>query len=692
MARQYPLEQYRNIGIIAHIDAGKTTTTERILYYTGKTHRLGSVDDGTTVTDWMEQERERGITIVSAAVSAEWQGRLINIIDTPGHIDFTAEVQRSLRVLDGGVVVFDAVQGVEPQSETVWHQADLYNVPRICFVNKMDRVGASYQRTVKMIRDRLDANPIPVQLPIGKEAEFEGVVDLLANRAIVWMDSQGTKPVDVDIPAKLKPQAETLRTSMIEKIAETDDDLTLKFLEGDEITVDELKSALRRAVIAGQLTPVYCGTALRNKGIQPVLDAVVDYLPSPLDIPPVRGIRPSDEEEVERPGKKTAPLSALVFKIVTDPYVGRLAYLRIYSGGLSRGASVYNPVKQKKERIGRLIRMYADHRENIDNASVGDIVAILGLKHSFTGDTLCDAANQIVLENITFPEPVISVAIEPKTQADQDKMSRALHKLSEEDPTFRVRVDSETGQTIISGMGELHLEILIDRLLREFGVRARVGKPRVAYRESITRAIKDVEYRHVKQTGGRGQFAHVVISLEPGKPGSGIVFENEIVRGAVPREFIRSVERGVLGAAEGGVLAGYPVTDIKVCLYDGSSHEVDSSEMAFKLAGAMAFRKGVQWANPVLQEPVMKIEIVVPEEYLGEVIGQMKVRRGEVLGMEIRPGNKQAVRAMVPLAEMFGYATQLRSATRGRGVFTMEFSHYATVAKEVSKKVIQGEI
>jgi elongation factor G len=691
MARQYPLEQYRNIGIIAHIDAGKTTTTERILYYTGKTHRLGSVDDGTTVTDWMEQERERGITIVSAAVSAEWRGKLINIIDTPGHIDFTAEVQRSLRVLDGGVVVFDAVQGVEPQSETVWHQADLYKVPRICFVNKMDRVGASYERTVDMIRSRLAANPIPVQLPIGSEDEFKGVVDLIEGEAIVWEDEQGTKPVRGSIPVDLKAKAKAMRSSLVEQIAETDDALTLKYLEGEEITVEELKTALRKAVIAGELTPVYCGTSLRNKGVQPILDAVVEYLPSPLDIPPVKGIRPSDEEEVTRPAEDDAPFSALVFKIVTDPYVGRLAYLRIYSGKITTSASVYNPVKEKKERIGRLIRMYADRRENIDSASAGDIVAILGLKHSFTGDTLCDAAAPVILENITFPEPVISVAIEPKTLADQDKISEALHKLAEEDPTFQVRVDQETGQTIMSGMGELHLEVLVDRLLREFGVQARVGNPRVSYRESIRRKVEDVEYRHVKQTGGRGQYAHVVLALEPAEPGSGITFEDEIKRGSIPREYIPSVERGIRESAEAGILAGYPVTDVHVRLYDGSSHEVDSSEMAFKLAGSMAFRKGVQKAAPVLQEPIMLVEVLVPEEYLGEIISQMNARRGEVLGMEARPGNTQAVRAMVPLAEMFGYATRLRSATKGRGVFTMEFDHYQKVADEVSKRIIRGE-
>lgn len=692
MSRQYPLERYRNIGIIAHIDAGKTTTTERILYYTGKTHRLGSVDDGTTVTDWMDQERERGITIVSAAVSAEWKEHLVNIIDTPGHIDFTAEVQRSLRVLDGGVVVFDAVQGVEPQSETVWRQADVYGVPRICFVNKMDRVGASYERTVQMIRERLGANPLSVQMPIGEEAEFKGVVDLLTQKSIIWKDDQGKEPVEGDVPVDLQAQVEAMRDRLVEQIAETDDDLTIKYLDGADITVDELKTALRNAVISGQLTPVYCGTSLRNKGVQPVLDAVVDYLPSPLDIPAVQGFAPNSEDELERPAEDTAPMSALVFKIVTDPYVGRLAYLRLYSGRLKKGASVYNPAKQKKERIGRLIRMYADRREDIDDASAGDIVAILGLKFSFTGDTLCDAANQIILEDISFPEPVISVAIEPKTLADQDKMSEALHKLAEEDPTFQVRVDQETGQTLISGMGELHLEVLVDRLLREFGVQARVGNPRVAYRESITQAVDKVEYRHVKQTGGRGQYAHVVLAVEPNEPGTGITFEDEIVGGSVPKEFIPAVEKGIRETAESGVLAGYPVTDVNIRLYDGSFHEVDSNEIAFKLAGSMAFRDGIQRAKPVLQEPIMKVEVVTPDDYLGDIIGQMNSRRGEVLGMEVRPGNSQAVRAMVPLAEMFGYATRLRSATKGRGVFTMEFDHYATVADSLANRIIRGEL
>jgi elongation factor G len=691
MSRQFPLEHYRNIGIIAHIDAGKTTTTERVLYYTGKTYRIGSVDDGTTVTDWMEQERERGITIVSAAVSAEWKGYLINIIDTPGHIDFTAEVQRSLRVLDGGVVVFDAVQGVEPQSETVWRQANRYGVPRICFVNKMDRVGASYERTIEMIQERLGASPLAVQVPIGSEATFVGAVDLFTERATVWEDQLGAEPRQIEIPENLVDQVAIAREKLVESIAETDDELTLKYLEGEEITIDELKSALRKAVIAGLITPVFCGTSLRNKGVQPLLDAVVDYLPSPLDIPAVRGFKPSTDEEIERTADDTAPFSALVFKIVTDPYVGRLAYLRIYSGKVKQGASVYNSSKDRKERIGRLIRMYADRREDIADASAGDIAAVLGLKFSFTGDTLCDASDQVVLENITFPEPVISVAIEPKTIADQDKMALALQKLAEEDPTFQVRSDPETGQTLIAGMGELHLEVLVDRMLREFKVQARVGRPQVAYRESITRSVEKVVYRHVKQTGGRGQYAHVVFEITPGESGSGIQFENAITGGVIPREFIPAVEKGVLDSAEAGVLAGYPVTDVKVRLYDGSFHEVDSNEMAFRTAGAMAFREGIQKAGPVLQEPIMKVEVVVPDEFLGDIIGQLNARRGEILGMEIRPGTAQAVKAMVPLAEMFGYATELRSATKGRGVFTMEFDHYAQISDNIARQIMTGK-
>ncbi len=688
MSRQYSLELYRNIGIIAHIDAGKTTTTERILFYTGKTHRLGSVDDGTTVTDWMEQERERGITIVSAAVSAEWKGYQINIIDTPGHIDFTAEVQRSLRVLDGGIVVFDAVQGVEPQSETVWRQADRYHVPRICFVNKMDRIGASYERSIETMKHRLGANVAALQVPIGSEADFHGVVDLLSMKAIVWDDTLGTEAIESDVPTDLMAYAKEMRSRLVEQIAETEDMLTLRYLEGDEIAEGELKAALRKATISGKITPVYCGSSLRNKGVQPLLDGVVDYLPSPADIPPVKGIHPHTGHEVERPAEDDAPMSALVFKIVSDPYVGRLAYIRVYSGKITQGTMVFNPTKDRRERIGRLLRMYADRREDITEILAGDIGAVLGLKESFTGDTLCDASNQVVLENITFPEPVISVAIEPRTTADQDRMSEALHKLADEDPTFRVRVDEETGQTIISGMGELHLEILIDRMLREFHIQARVGKPQVAYRETITRPVEHAEYRYVKQTGGHGQYGHVVLALEPGEPGSGIVYENEIVGGVIPKEFWTAIEKGVHEAAEAGVLAGYPVVDIKVRLYDGSYHEVDSSDMAFKMAASMAFKEGFHRGEPALQEPIMKVEVVVPDEFLGEIMGQLNSRRGSIIGTEIRPGNTQMVTAMVPLAEMFGYATDLRSATQGRGVFTMEFDHYSQVSENVAKTIL----
>ncbi len=688
MARRYPLDLYRNIGIIAHIDAGKTTTTERILFYTGKTHRLGSVDDGTTVTDWMEQERERGITIVSAAVSAEWKGYQVNIIDTPGHIDFTAEVQRSLRVLDGGIVVFDAVQGVEPQSETVWRQADRYHVPRICFVNKMDRVGASFERSVESMQRRLGANPAAMQIPVGTEANFRGVVDLLTERAILWDDTLGTEPIDGDIPEDLAGYIKDMRSKLVEQIAETDDALTLRYLEGDNIPVDELKAALRRATLAGIITPVYCGSSLRNKGVQPLLDGVIDYLPSPADVPPVQGIHPHTGHEVDRPAEDDVSMSALVFKIVSDPYVGRLAYIRVYSGKLTQGTMVFNPTKDRRERVGRLLRMYADRREDLTEILAGDIGAVLGLKDSFTGDTLCDASNQIVLENITFPEPVISVAIEPRTAADQEKMAEALHKLSEEDPTFRVRVDEETGQTIISGMGELHLEILIDRMLREFRVQARVGKPQVAYRETITKPVNKAEYRYVKQTGGRGQYGHVILAIEPGETGSGIIYENGIVGGVIPKEYLPAVEKGVRESAEAGVLAGYPVVDVKVRLVDGSYHEVDSSDMAFKMAASMAFKEGIHKAGPILQEPIMKVEVIAPEEFLGEIMGQLNARRGNIIGTDMRPGNTQMATAMVPLAEMFGYATDLRSATQGRGVFTMEFDHYAQVSENVAKSIL----
>ncbi|HEY5270694.1 MAG TPA: elongation factor G [Anaerolineales bacterium] len=689
MARAFPLDRYRNIGIIAHIDAGKTTTTERILFYTGKTHRLGSVDDGTTVTDWMEQERERGITIVSAAVTAEWKGYQVNIIDTPGHIDFTAEVQRSLRVLDGGVVVFDAVQGVEPQSETVWRQADRYDVPRICFANKMDRTGASYERTLDSIKQRLGANPIAMQMPIGMESSFQGVVDLMTMKAVFWDDELGRDPREAEIPADLKTEAEERRHSMVERIAELDDNLTVKYLEGKEIGVEELKTALRQAVLESRAAPVFCGSSLRNKGVQLVLDAVIDYLPSPMDVPPVHGTDPRTDEVVELPPQDDALLSALVFKIVTDPYVGRLAYFRVYSGTLKQGQMVTNSTKGKRERIGRLLRMYADHREDVTEVRAGDIVAALGFKDTFTGDTLCDN-RMVMLENITFPEPVISVAIEPKTSADQARMGEALRKLSEEDPTFRVHSDENTGQTIISGMGELHLDVIVDRMMREFRVQANVGKPRVAYRESITRPVAEVNYKYVKQTGGHGQYGHVVISLEPGERGSGVVFENKVVGGVIPREFIPAVEKGIKEVSESGVMAGYPVVDIKVTLFDGSFHEVDSNEMAFKMAATFAFKEGVRKGGPVLLEPIMKVEAVAPEEFLGDIIGGLNARRATIRGMEMRPGNAQVINATVPLGEMFGYATELRSTTQGRGVFSMEFDHYAPVPESVAREILNS--
>lgn len=691
MARVHPLEKYRNIGIIAHIDAGKTTTTERIMFYTGMTHRIGSVDDGTTVTDWMVQERERGITIVSAAVSAEWKGYQVNIIDTPGHIDFTAEVQRSLRVLDGGVVVFDAVQGVEPQSETVWRQADRYGVPRICFVNKMDRVGASFERTIETIIDRLGANPIPMQIPIGFEGGFKGVVDLLTMKAVIWEDDLGKDPHIVEIPEDLKEQAQEYRSKMVEKIAELDDELTMKFLEAQEISIEELKLALRKGVLANKTAPVFCGSSLKNKGVQVLLDAVIDYLPSPADKPIITVSEPgSPETTFDVAAQDDAPLGALVFKIVTDPYVGRLAYVRVYSGVLSQGQTVQNTTKKgKKERIGRLIRMHADHREDVAEIRTGDIGAVLGFKDSFTGDTLCDT-KALVLETISFPEPVISIAVEPKSSADQEKMGEALRKLSEEDPTLHVNTDEDSGQTILKGMGELHLDIIVDRLLREFRVQTNVGAPRVAFRESITKAVKEVNYKYAKQSGGKGQYGHVVFSMEPGERGSGIVFVNKIVGGSIPKEFIGPIEKGVKEAADGGVLAGYPVVDIKVTLIDGSFHEVDSNEMAFKMAAILGFKEGVHKGHPILLEPMMKIEVVVPEEYLGDVMGQINSRRGLIQGMEVRLGNAQAVNAMVPLAEMFGYATQLRSATQGRGVFNMEFDHYAPVSQSVAEEILKA--
>jgi len=688
MPRNIPLEKCRNIGIIAHIDAGKTTTTERILFYSGRTYRIGSVDAGTTVTDWMVQERERGITIVSAAVTAEWKGYQINVIDTPGHIDFTAEVQRSLRVLDGGVVVFDAVQGVEPQSETVWRQADRYGVPRICFVNKMDRTGASFEYTLGTIVSRLGANIIPMQLPIGSEANFKGMIDLMTMEAVLFEDELGKDPIITTIPVDMQVQAEAARQHMIEKIAELDDDLTVKYLEGETITNEELKAGLRVAVIHSKAVPVFCGSSLKNKGVQLVLDAVIDYLPSPIDIEPVQVTNLDTDEVISLPTEDGAPLSALVFKIVSDPYVGRLAYFRVYSGTVTTGGTVLNPSKGRKERIGRLLRMYADRREDINEVCAGDIGAVLGLKDSFTGDTLCDPNTPVALERITFPEPVISIAIEPKSNIDQDRMTNALLRLTEEDPTYQVVSDENTGQTIIKGMGELHLDILVDRMLREFKVQANVGAPRVSYRETITKAVPNVNYKYAKQSGGHGQFGHVVFAFEPLERGGGIKFENKITGGSIPKEYIPAVEKGVKEAVESGVLAGYPVTDLKVSLIDGSYHEVDSSEMAFKMAAILGFREGLQRGSSVLLEPIMKVEVVVPSEYLGDVMGQITSRRGEVQGMEMRPGNAQAVRGTVPLAEMFGYATQLRSGTQGRGVFTMEFDHYAPVSASVAEKVI----
>jgi len=691
MAREYPIEKVRNIGIIAHIDAGKTTTTERVLFYTGKTHRIGSVDEGTTVTDWMEQERERGITIVSGSVTAEWQGHQVNVIDTPGHIDFTAEVQRSLRVLDGGIVVFDAVQGVEPQSETVWRQADRYGVPRICFINKMDRTGADFFRSAEMIRTRLGANPVFMQIPIGAEAKFEGVIDLLTVESIQWLDQSGREMKRGPIPASMKDEVAAARSKTIEQIVEHDDESMTMYLEGHEPSIEQLKATIRKATIAGKIFPVFCGSALRNKGVQPVLDAVVDYLPSPIDIPAVKGINPKTDEEVAREAKDDAPLAALVFKIVADPYVGRLAYFRVYSGTLKAGTNLINATKDRRERIGRVIRMYADRREDVEEVPAGDIAAVLALKDTFTGDTLCESGTPVVLESITFPDPVIHIAIEPKSTADQDKMAVALRRLAEEDPTFKVTTNEQTGQTILGGMGELHLEVLVDRMLREYKVQANIGAPRVAYRESITKTVPKVDLKYAKQSGGRGQYAHVVIALEPGTPGSGITFENKIVGGVVPREYITPTEKGIREAAEGGVMAGYPVVDVKVTLFDGSFHEVDSSEMAFKVAGSMAFKDGVMKGGPVLLEPIMKVEVVVPEEYMGDILGNLSARRANIEGMEPRIGGVQAIKAKVPLAEMFGYATDLRSRTQGRGAYSMEFDHYAQVTKSIADEIVTGK-
>ncbi len=684
-----PLDRVRNIGVIAHIDAGKTTTTERILYYTGMIHRMGEVHEGTTTTDWMAQERERGITITAAAITAEWNGYQINLIDTPGHIDFTAEVQRSLRVLDGGIVVFDGVAGVEPQSETVWRQADRYAVPRICFVNKMDRVGADFVRCVGMIRERLGANPIAIQIPWGRESDFRGVIDLIEMRAISWTDELGAEPHYQPIPPEEQDWANEARHIIFERIVETDDVLVEKYLDGAEITIEETKAALRRATLSGRAQPVLCGSALKNKGVQPLLDAVIDFLPSPLDVPPIEGVNPRTQEMISRSAADDAPLSALVFKIVTDPYVGRLAYFRVYSGVVRAGSSVMNVTKDSRERIGRIVRMFADRREDVEEVRAGDIAAALGLKSTFTGDTLCDSNHPILLETISFPEPVIQVAVEPKTKADQDKMADALQKLAEEDPTFRVYVDDQTGQTIIAGMGELHLDIIVDRMKREFKVQANVGRPRVAYRETIA-APAEADTIFKRQTGGKGQYARVKIEIEPAGKGAGFVFENAIRGGAIPAEFIKPTEEGIREALEGGVIAGYPMVDVLVRLVDGSAHEVDSSEMAFKVAGSMAFKEAARKAQPALLEPMMRVEVVTPEEYLGAVQGDISARRGQISAMEPRPGNAQAVQALVPLAEMFGYATDLRSMTQGRANFTMEFDHYEPLPEKLVEEIMRS--
>ena len=689
MTRAYPLDRTRNIGIIAHIDAGKTTTTERILFYTGRTHRMGSVDDGTTVTDWMEQERERGITITAAAVTCFWRDCQINIVDTPGHIDFTAEVQRSLRVLDGGVVVFDAVAGVEPQSETVWRQADRYHVPRICFVNKMDRIGADFERTVRMIRGQLVSNPVPLQVPIGAEDKFAGVIDLLTMQAVVYTDELGADPHVSAIPGELLQEAQERREELLEKIAECDDQVMEKYLDGQELSAAELRRALRGATLRGELVPVLCGSALRNKGVQPVLDAIVDYLPSPLDVPPMTGINPRTGTEWQCFADESKPFAALVFKVVSDPYVGRLVYLRAYSGRLKVGSAVLNTVKGKRERIGKVLRMYANRREEIPLVEAGDIVAAVGLKDTFTGETLSDLTQQVILESIRFPEPVISVALEPRTEADRNKMNEALRRLAEEDPTFRVRTDEQTGQLIVRGMGELHLDVLVDRMLREFRVMANVGKPQVAYRETITRSVRS-EGEFVRQVGARNLYASVVLGLEPLSAGSGFEFVNETKRPSFPQEFVPVVEEGLRESLDSGVLAGYTLVDLRATLLDGVFDEEESSEMAFKAAAAMALRNGAEQATPVLLEPVMKVEAVAPDEFSGAIIGDLSARGGQIEGMEARGIGMQGVRAMVPLAEMFGYATDLRSMTQGRGTFTMEFDHYDEVSSEILDRILMG--
>ncbi|MFB5084936.1 elongation factor G [Symbiobacterium thermophilum] len=688
MSRQVSLDRLRNIGIMAHIDAGKTTTTERILFYTGRTHKLGETHEGAATMDFMVQEQERGITIQSAATTCSWKDHRINIIDTPGHVDFTVEVERSLRVLDGAVAVFCAKGGVEPQSETVWRQADKYGVPRLAYVNKMDTIGADFFRVIRMMEERLGARPVPIQIPIGAEDTFRGVVDLVRNVAIMYYDDLGKDIREEPIPEDMRELVEQYRTRMIEAATEADDALMEKYLMGEELTVEEIKRGLRKLTVECKINPVCCGSSYKNKGVQPLLDAIVDYLPSPLDIPPVQGTDPETGEPAERKADDNEPFSALAFKVVSDPYVGKLCFFRVYSGQLKSGSYVMNATKGKRERIGRLVRMHANHREEVELVETGDIAAAVGLKDTGTGDTLCVDSAPIILESMEFPEPVIQLAVEPKTKADQDKLSTALLKLAEEDPTFRMFTDPETGQTIIAGMGELHLEIIVDRLQREFKVGVNVGKPQVSYRETVRGRVENVEGRFVRQSGGRGQYGHVVINLEPAEPGSGFIFENKIVGGVIPKEFIGPVEQGIKEALQNGVLAGYPMIDVKVELVFGSYHEVDSSEAAFKIAGSMALKAAAQKAQPVLLEPYMRVEVTVPEEYMGDVIGDLNARRGRIEGMEAR-GNAQVIRAQVPLAEMFGYATDLRSRTQGRGVYSMQFDHYEEVPPNVAKPIIE---
>lgn len=689
MARQFSLEKTRNIGIMAHIDAGKTTTTERILFYTGRIHKIGETHEGAAQMDWMEQEQERGITITSAATTAQWKGHRVNIIDTPGHVDFTVEVERSLRVLDGAIAVLDAQSGVEPQTETVWRQATNYGVPRIVFVNKMDKTGADFLYSVKTLHDRLQANAHPIQLPIGVEDTFEGVIDLVKLKGYVYTNDQGTEYTEIEIPDEYKDQAEEYRLKLIEAVAEYDEDLMMKYLEEEVITVEELKAAIRKATVTGDFYPVLCGSAFKNKGIQFVLDAVIDYLPAPTDVPDIKGIIPDTGEETTRKSSDDEPFAALAFKVMSDPYVGKLTYFRVYSGILNAGSYVLNSTKGKRERIGRILQMHANHREEISQVYAGDIAAAVGLKDTSTGDTLCDDKHPVILESMEFPEPVIQLSVEPKSKADQDKMAMALAKLAEEDPTFKTHTDPETGQTIIAGMGELHLEIIVDRLKREFKVEANVGTPQVSYRETIRKPAK-VEGKFIRQSGGRGQYGHVWIEFEPLERGAGFIFENKIVGGVVPREYIPAVQAGLEEAMQNGILAGYPLIDIKATLFDGSYHEVDSSEMAFKIAASIALKGAKEKCDPVLLEPMMKVEVVVPEEYMGDVMGDITARRGRVEGMEAR-GNAQVVRAIVPLAEMFGYATSLRSRTQGRGVYTMQFDHYEEAPKNIADEIIKKQ-